>query len=74
MNVSVVITTYNRSALLRRALDSVLAQSFPAQEVVVVDDGGRDDSLAVVQSYTSALNIKYVWKPIQDVACPGTSA
>jgi glycosyltransferase involved in cell wall biosynthesis len=44
--VSAVIPTHNRSAALRRALDSVFAQTRPADEVVVVDDGSLDDTPA----------------------------
>jgi glycosyltransferase involved in cell wall biosynthesis len=47
-SVSVVICTYNRSALVRRALDACLRQSWPDLEVVVVDDGSVDDTRAVV--------------------------
>ncbi len=48
MRVSVVIPTHDRAALLPRALDSVLAQSRPADEIIVVDDGSRDDTVALV--------------------------
>lgn len=44
--VSVLIPTYNRSALLRCAVDSVLAQSYKRLQVVVVDDGSTDDTAA----------------------------
>jgi glycosyltransferase involved in cell wall biosynthesis len=50
---SIVIPVYNRSHLIRRALDSCLGQQFEAFEVVVVDDGSTDDTPAVVQSYAN---------------------
>jgi glycosyltransferase involved in cell wall biosynthesis len=42
--VSVVIPTYNRSALVQRAIESVLAQTVTDLEVIVVDDGSSDDT------------------------------
>ncbi len=43
--VSVVITTYNTGRYLPETLESVFAQSYPAAEVIVVDDGSTDDSV-----------------------------
>jgi glucosyl-dolichyl phosphate glucuronosyltransferase len=49
--VSVIIPTYNRSSLLRDAVDSVLGQESDAvYEIVVVDNNSKDDTPAVVQS------------------------
>ncbi|MCS6911591.1 MAG: glycosyltransferase family 2 protein, partial [Anaerolineales bacterium] len=42
MNFSVVIPTYNRQATLRRCLTALLAQTYPAHEIIVVDDGSTD--------------------------------
>lgn len=42
MKLAVVIPTYNRAHTLARALDSVLAQTLPAAEIIVVDDGSQD--------------------------------
>ena len=42
LNVSVIIPTYNRKNLLKRALNSVSSQTFVPQEIIVVDDGSSD--------------------------------
>src|SRR3954470_19676461 len=46
--VSVLIPTYNWSSVLRHAVRSALAQSYPTLEVIVVGDACTDDSEAVV--------------------------
>ena len=51
MRVSVVIPTYNRADLIGRTIASVLAQSLPPDEVIVVDDGSTDDTEAVVATF-----------------------
>ncbi|HEY3695975.1 glycosyltransferase [Phenylobacterium sp.] len=49
--VAVVITTYNHAHFLRDAIESVRAQTRPADEIIVVDDGSLDDPASVVASY-----------------------
>lgn len=49
MNISVVIPTYNRCELLKRALQSVYSQSLLPSEVVVVDDGSTDGTNAMIR-------------------------
>jgi hypothetical protein len=45
--VSVIMPCYNAAATLREAVASVLAQNAPDFELLIVDDGSRDDSVAV---------------------------
>jgi Glycosyl transferase family 2 len=48
---TVVVTTYNRERIVRRAVDSCLAQSFEDFEIVVVDDASTDDTVAALEAY-----------------------
>ncbi len=48
-SISVIIPTYNRQASLARALDSVLAQTRPADEIIVVDDGSTDATAELIR-------------------------
>ena len=64
--VSVIIPTYNRCAWLPMAVDSVLAQTYPHIEVIVVDDGSRDGTAAVVAQYGE--RVTYLRQANQGVA------
>lgn len=57
---SVVIPTYNRVKLLPRAIDSALKQTFPAHEIIVVDDGSTDNTAEVVKEYGE--QVRYIWQ------------
>lgn len=53
--VSIIIPSYNSADYLAAAIESALAQTYPAVEVIVVNDGSRDNTAAVVQPYLNRL-------------------
>ena len=53
LRVSTIITAYNGDAYVAEAIESVLNQTMPIHELVVVDDGSTDQTAAVVQPYLS---------------------
>lgn len=59
--VSVVLPSYNHAPFIGRALHSVLAQSRLPDEVIVIDDGSRDDSVARIQTLLAATDITHVF-------------
>ncbi len=58
--VSVLMPTYKQDAFIVRALDSLLAQTFPDWELIVVDDGSPDRTGELVARYLSDPRIRYV--------------
>lgn len=64
-DVSVVIPTYNRAALLCRAVQSVLEQDCAPKECVVVDDGSTDCTKETVQNIIEKENSAHGGKGTQ---------
>ena len=56
--VSVIIPTYNRREWIKECLDSVLAQTHPNVEVIVVDDRSTDDTVEYLRSADKFHNVK----------------
>ena len=50
-SVSVVIPIYNMESLLGRCIDSILAQTYPCCQIILVDDGSRDKTLEICREY-----------------------
>ena len=59
---SVIIPVYNRAAILRAAIESVRAQSCQDFEIVVVDDGSKDNPRAVVEAFGDS-RIRFIAQP-----------
>lgn len=58
--VSVIVPTFDRAHYLRACLDSLLAQTVQPAEIIVVDDGSRDDTAAVVTACGG--RVRYLWQ------------
>ncbi|MBI3529595.1 MAG: glycosyltransferase [Betaproteobacteria bacterium] len=59
--VSVLVPSYNGAAFLREALDSIVAQTYPSMEIILLDDASSDDTPAIAAEYEG--KITYVRQP-----------
>lgn len=50
MKISVIIPLYNKANYIQRTIESILAQSSPVHEIIVVNDGSQDNGAAIVES------------------------
>ncbi len=57
MKISVIIPTFNRLDLLKRAIKSVLNQSIKPYDIIVVDDGSTDDTSEMIQQKYKSINL-----------------
>jgi len=65
--VSVIIPCYNAEDFIKEAIESVLAQSFQDFEILVVDNNSKDNSKAIIESFTNK-RVKYLRQEIQGEA------
>jgi glycosyltransferase involved in cell wall biosynthesis len=59
--IGVVISTYNNPRWLEKTLWGYLYQTRPADEIVIADDGSRDDTRQLIERFKLQLPIKHVW-------------
>lgn len=64
--VSVIVPTYNNSSFLTATIDSVLTQTYPDYELIVVDDGSTDGTAAALRPYNG--QIRYLQQTNQGVS------
>lgn len=58
-SISAIVTSYNSKGTIGPAIESVLAQSFKPQEIIVVDDGSSDGSKEIINSYSGEIQIAF---------------
>ncbi len=58
--VSIILPTYNRGYIIRKAIDSIRSQTFQDYELIIVDDHSSDDTKDVVSKYKD-ISIKYIY-------------
>jgi len=63
MKVSIIMPTYNRAYILEKAIKSVLAQSYEDWELIIVDDGSKDNTEEVVSRYVGE-KVRYISYPV----------
>jgi glycosyltransferase involved in cell wall biosynthesis len=66
-SVSVIIPTYNRGRFIRKAIDSVLNQTFKDYEIIVIDDGSTDGTAKILKSYDNSI-IYHSYQPNRGAA------
>ncbi len=59
--ISIIIPTFNSECCIRRAIDSVLNQTFRDYEIIICDDCSSDNTKGIVLEYTSA-SINIIWR------------
>ena len=59
--VSIITTTYNDSAALRKTIKQVEAQDYPNIEYIIVDGGSEDDTMEVIKEAEAIFGEKLVW-------------
>ena len=64
MKISAIITTYNRATIVADAVSSILAQSTPVDEIIVVDDGSTDNTAGAIRDSfaDAAVPCRYIKK------------
>ncbi len=71
--VSIIIATFNRAEFIGATLDSILNQSFENWEIIIVDDGGTDNTKEVLESYLQDERIKFYNRESNfPKGCPGS--
>lgn len=74
IEVSVIIPTYNRAGLIPFTLDSILRQSHRPSEVIVVDDGSKDDTKPRVKLLRHLQQLVFNYEDGREMICHSSTS
>lgn len=64
---SIIIPTYNREKVIKETIDTVLSQTFSDFEIIIVDDGSKDNTKAVIDKIRSVdSRVQYIYQDNQE--------
>jgi glycosyltransferase involved in cell wall biosynthesis len=66
--ITVIATVLNEGQSIRRLMDSLVAQTRPPDEVVIVDGGSRDDTVAIIEEYADRLPLRVLVRPRANIS------
>lgn len=67
--VSIIITCYNKEKYITKCIESVISQTYKNLEIIIIDDGSKDSSAAIIEKYKNSYkNIKTVIKENEGVS------
>lgn len=66
--ISVIVPVYNVAAYVARTIDSLLSQTYPSVEIIIIDDGSTDGSSAIVDSYATREGVHILHQTNQGVS------
>ncbi|MGM9775136.1 MAG: glycosyltransferase family 2 protein [Candidatus Egerieousia sp.] len=61
MKIGVIISTYNNPKWLEKTLIGYQYQTRPADEIIIADDGSREETRVLIESFKNRLPIRHVW-------------
>ena len=66
--ISVIMPIYNAEKYLKKAIDSILNQTYKNLEIIIVNDGSNDDTESIIQSYKEKDDrIRYIYQKNQEM-------
>src|SRR3954468_15293918 len=72
MQLSVIVTNYNHARYLPVALEALIVQTRPADELIIIDDASTDDSIAVIAPFLERCSAARLVRNPANLGCPAS--